>query len=181
MWSRCWCWCCGVWVDVEHVLVLGLWVGPPAVCLLKAPGSPCVVEAVGVGVGSLPSCLCWCLQAPPGSVSDRTMCVGAPEEHSWKQIICRRTCVNIEGVLSTPEMNCCGKGSLVSFPKAWNSSPALLFFSGLLTEQMLAWLSLLHQPHPSVRRSSRQKPWKSIHHGCLVTLPSFTCVVAALW
>lgn len=49
MWSMCWC--CGVWVDVEHVLVLVLvlWVGPPAVRLLKAPGSPCAVELRGCG------------------------------------------------------------------------------------------------------------------------------------
>lgn len=132
-------------------------------------------------MGSLPFCMCWCLQALSDSVTDGTMCVGAPEEHSWKQIICRRTCVNIEGVLSTAEMNCCGKGSVVSFPKGRNSSPALLFFSGLMTEHMLTWLSLLPQPHPSVRRSSRQKPWKSIYHGCFVTLPSFAFVVAALW
>lgn len=120
----------------------------------------------------LPFCLCWCLQALSDSVTDGTMCVGAPEEHSWRQIICRRTCVNIEGVLSSPEMNCCGKGSVVSFPKVRNSSPALLFFSGLMTEQMLTWLSLLPQPHPSVRRS-----WECIYHGCLLCICRCSSVV----
>lgn len=135
----------------------------------------------------LPS-LWWSLKASLGGVTDRTMCVRVPEECSWKQIICSPTCVNIEGVLSSTEINCSGKGSVVSFLKARNSSPALQSCSlatgaGPLTDHMLACLNLLHQPHRSVRRSSRKKREREksiIKDFYLVTFLSFAFVVAAL-
>lgn len=94
----------------------------------------------------------------PAAVTDSSKCVSAPEEHSWRQIICSPTPVNIEAALSPAQINCCGKGSVVSFLRARNSAPALRSCSlaagaGAMTDHMLAWLSLAQQPRPSVRAS----------------------------